>query len=117
MHIEGQYKKYRFYGEGKKRVSKKGRKGKRSKPSWRELKKQREEKQYQEDQAEHELDQSQDLQKVWECHNCRQDCLRIVILARRDGEFYFRRCNSCGKKTKLKRYDDSVKGPKQESKG
>ena len=50
------------------------------------------------------------LKKEWECHKCKNDHLRVVIVPRADGVFYLRRCPSCNNKTKLKRYTDSVAG-------
>lgn len=51
------------------------------------------------------------LEKQWECHKCHEDVLRIIIVDRQDGVFYFRRC-SCGNRTKMKKYHDKVEGPK-----
>jgi DNA-directed RNA polymerase subunit M/transcription elongation factor TFIIS len=67
--------------------------------------------QYEEDQAEFKaLKTKQSLRAQWLCHDCGQDVLKIVIVTRRDGDFYFRRCNHCGKRTKLQRYNDKIEG-------
>jgi len=51
------------------------------------------------------------MKKIWECHNCREDSLKIIVIPRRDGTFYFRKCPSCGNRTKkLKKYSDDVEG-------
>lgn len=48
----------------------------------------------------------------WECHQCHNDVIRLVVFDRIDGTFYFRRCSSCGNKTKVKKYNDKVEGIK-----
>lgn len=53
-----------------------------------------------------------DLKKKWECHSCKEDYLRLVVVPRLDGMFYFRRC-PCGHKTKLKKFIDGVEGLKE----
>lgn len=51
--------------------------------------------------------------KQWECWDCRVGTLRLTILERRDGAFYWRGCDNCKKRTELQKYDPSVKdGPK-----
>lgn len=52
----------------------------------------------------------EDLKKKWECHKCARDFLRLVVVPRIDGMFYFRRCPTCMNKTKLKKYNDNVEG-------
>lgn len=56
---------------------------------------------------EHELRQ---LKDKWICHKCNNDTLRIVIIPRKDGTFYLRRCAGCGNRTKMKKYTDDVDG-------
>lgn len=51
-----------------------------------------------------------DLKHKWECHKCSRDYLRLVIVPRVDGTFYFRRCPTCMNKTKLKKYTEDVEG-------
>lgn len=50
--------------------------------------------------------------KLWECWDCKKDLLKLVVMERRDGVFYFRRC-SCGRRTKTQKYTDKVKGIKE----
>jgi rubrerythrin len=52
----------------------------------------------------------EELKNKWICHSCKEDYLRVTIVPRADGTFYFRRCPSCLNKTKLKRYTDEVDG-------
>jgi hypothetical protein len=52
----------------------------------------------------------------WMCHKCNNDILKIIILNRADGTYYFRKCGSCPNKTKLQRYNDHVKGVKLDDK-
>lgn len=53
-----------------------------------------------------------DPKKQWECHVCKEDYLRLIILNRPDGVYYFRKCGSltCKNKTRLKKYHDKVEG-------
>jgi len=48
--------------------------------------------------------------KIWECFECQADSLRIFILNRRDGTFYFRQCPTCKHRTKLQKHSDDVEG-------
>jgi Zn finger protein HypA/HybF involved in hydrogenase expression len=50
------------------------------------------------------------LKDKWLCHTCKEDYMRVIIVPRIDGTFYFRRCPSCHNKTKLKPYTDEVDG-------
>jgi hypothetical protein len=52
-----------------------------------------------------------ELKKKWECHECKQDYLKLIIVPRADATFYFRKC-SCGHRTKLKKYTQEVEGIK-----
>lgn len=52
-----------------------------------------------------------ELQAKWICHECKQDYLKLIIVPRIDGTFYFRKC-PCGHRTKLKKYHDNVEGLK-----
>ena len=44
----------------------------------------------------------------WKCWTCKQGYLKLVVFERRDGVYYFRKCESCSKRTKLKRYTSAV---------
>lgn len=50
------------------------------------------------------------LKSKWQCHDCGKDYLRLILVPRIDGTFYFRRCLSCGNKTRLKKYTPNVEG-------
>lgn len=55
------------------------------------------------------------LKKLWECFECRSDVLRMITFERRDGIFYFRKCNSCGHRTHTQKLNKDTKmGPKNE---
>lgn len=54
----------------------------------------------------------QNLEEKWKCHECGEGVLRLVILFKVGEEFYFRKCDCCGKRTKLKKYTEDVKGVK-----
>ena len=41
----------------------------------------------------------------WKCWDCVDGVLRMHPIMRPDGEFYFRMCDVCRKRTKLKRYN------------
>lgn len=56
--------------------------------------------------------EAEDL-KQWECFDCRTGTLRITMIERRDGAWYFRKCDRCEKRTSLKKYTPDVKGPKK----
>lgn len=51
------------------------------------------------------------IKKRWECHQCARDYLRLVVIDRPDGAFYFRKCPSCDNRTRLKPFTADVKGP------
>lgn len=46
----------------------------------------------------------------WKCHECPEGTLKLVIITRKDGAFYFRKCSSCSKRTKTQRYHENVEG-------
>jgi rubrerythrin len=52
--------------------------------------------------------------KKWLCHECKNDYIRLVVVTRPDGIYYFRRCPNCSKKTRLQKYDDKVEGIRDE---
>lgn len=56
----------------------------------------------------------QKLLDKWECYECKEGHMRIHILQRPDGLFYYRKCSICRNKTKLQKYDESVEGIKDE---
>lgn len=65
-----------------------------------------------EDKREAQQEHQEQIKKLWECFECRSDYLRMVTFERRDGVFYYRKCNSCGHRTALKRLTaDTKMGP------
>lgn len=52
----------------------------------------------------------EDLKKKWQCFSCGEGYLRLIIINRPDGRHYFRSCNCCDKRTKIKRYTEDVEG-------
>lgn len=65
-----------------------------------------------------EFEQTQKLLKnKWRCFKCNEGVLKIHIMKRLDGVFYWRRCSNseCDHKTKLQRYTKDVEGIKHES--
>ena len=54
----------------------------------------------------------EESKEKWRCFECEEDYLRILVFNRADGVHYFRRCPSCGNKTRMKRYHDGVQGIK-----
>lgn len=69
-------------------------------------------KQRKEDLDLYKEEEHKSLEEKWKCHKCDDGVLRIVIIDRRNGVFYFRRCPSCGNRTKVKPYTEDVKGVK-----
>ena len=55
-------------------------------------------------------DELKKLKEKWQCHDCARDYLKLIIIPRLDGMFYVRRCGNCGKKTKIKKWNDTVEG-------
>jgi hypothetical protein len=53
--------------------------------------------------------------KMWSCWECKQGILKLIIMERRDGVFYLRKCDNklCHKQTKPQKYHDDVKGIKE----
>lgn len=51
------------------------------------------------------------LKQNWQCHQCGEDYLKLVIITRPDGTFYFRKCSNCTNKTRLKPFSENVTGP------
>lgn len=52
--------------------------------------------------------------RKWECFDCHDGVLRLIMLSKAGEPFYFRRCDNCAKKTKLKKFTESVQGIKSE---
>lgn len=54
----------------------------------------------------------QTLEEKWKCYKCGIGILRLIILFKMNKEHYFRKCDNCGKRTKLKEYTKTVEGIK-----
>jgi hypothetical protein len=52
----------------------------------------------------------ENLINKWLCHQCQEDYLRLIVLNRPDGAVYFRKCATCGHRTKLQKYTENVEG-------
>jgi rubrerythrin len=63
-----------------------------------------------EDKIIHEEEKKQILKERWECFKCGEDALRLMIFNRLDGVFYYRRCPTCGHRTKMKKYKEGIEG-------
>lgn len=48
--------------------------------------------------------------KDWTCHECGRGTMKLILMPRRDGNFYFRACDmeGCGHRTVLKKYTEDV---------
>jgi hypothetical protein len=51
----------------------------------------------------------ENLKEKWRCFECKEGSLKIVIINRIDGLYYFRKCENCPKRTKLKKYNENIK--------
>lgn len=66
-----------------------------------------------EEQEEAAVKREQTMERDWRCWQCPSGTLRLTVLERRDGVFYYRKCDGCPKKTRLQPYSNKVKeGPK-----
>jgi hypothetical protein len=64
-------------------------------------------------QYKEELDYKSKKEQIiekWSCHKCNQGVLKIIIVSRADGQYYFRSCNICDNRTKIKAYEEAVEG-------
>lgn len=72
----------------------------------------------QEDEADRGQNILEKLKKEWSCRECGEGFLKIHIINRLDGVFYYRKCTDCKNRTNVQPYDSSVKGiidePKEE---
>jgi hypothetical protein len=60
------------------------------------------------------IEEKKKLKKKWECFVCRIGFMKIHTVSRRDGLRYYRKCTECDNRTKMKLYNDKVKGLKDE---
>ncbi len=61
------------------------------------------------EQATSKSKKEQKLAEQWKCNECDDGVLKLLVINRPDGVFYFRKCNCCAKKTRIKRYHSEVK--------
>lgn len=52
------------------------------------------------------------LKEKWKCFKCGQGTLKLLILDRNDGSFYFRKCDHCDHRTNMQKYNDKIEGIK-----
>jgi ssDNA-binding Zn-finger/Zn-ribbon topoisomerase 1 len=69
-------------------------------------------KHYNEDLGERIAEEKEKLKKKWECKQCGTGFLKIYLLNRLDGMFYYRKCTECSHRTKPKPYTNKVEGIK-----
>lgn len=52
----------------------------------------------------------QEFKQKWKCFSCNLGIMKITIISRQDGKFYFRRCTEpkCGHRTELKQFTEDV---------
>ena len=58
--------------------------------------------------------ETQDKMEIehWRCYQCEKDYLRLIIVQRPDGDFYFRKCPNCQRRTRLQPFNNQVQGPR-----
>jgi hypothetical protein len=64
----------------------------------------------QEDRHQTLIEQKEKDKKRWECFKCKVGYLKLKIFERRDGIFYFRKCNNCENRTKTQKWSEDVEG-------
>jgi predicted RNase H-like nuclease (RuvC/YqgF family) len=59
---------------------------------------------------------NEQLKKEWHCYKCEKGYLKIRMLSRLDGIFYYRKCSNeeCPNRTKTQKYTSDVRGIKDE---
>jgi hypothetical protein len=50
------------------------------------------------------------LKQKWQCFDCKTGIMYVYTTFRVDGQHYYRKCNNCNNKTKLKPYTANVEG-------
>ena len=51
-----------------------------------------------------------EIEKKWCCFECEDGIMRMVLIGRAGEPYYFRKCDQCGHKTKMKRHTEGVEG-------
>lgn len=51
-----------------------------------------------------------DMEKRWKCHKCNSGVMKLTVINRQDGRWYFRSCTDtkCKNRTELKPFNDEV---------
>lgn len=52
------------------------------------------------------------LEEKWKCYHCDDGVLRLVMFHRMGKPYYFRKCDGCTHRTKMKPYNEEVEGVK-----
>ena len=52
----------------------------------------------------------QSLEKQWQCFKCDKGIMRLITISRAGEPYYFRKCDHCTNKTKMKKYTNEVSG-------
>ena len=55
----------------------------------------------------HQIQEAEE--RSWECYKCDDGTLRLIIINKRNEEWYFRSCNNCKNRTRMKKYKKGVK--------
>jgi hypothetical protein len=66
---------------------------------------------YDKQEVEETLEKNKKIQEdKWKCHKCQDGTLRLKIIDRSDGMFYYRKCDNCPNRTVLKKWNENVEG-------
>lgn len=68
------------------------------------------EKHYREDQAQAGQEIIEKLKQEWQCMECKEGYLEILLFNKLDSTYYYRKCNTCSHRTKSQKYTPEVKG-------
>jgi len=63
-----------------------------------------------EDEALVQRNTLEDMKKKWECFECGTGVLNLVLISKAGTPHYFRKCDNCDKRTKLKKYKEDIAG-------
>lgn len=66
-----------------------------------------------EEDLQQRIEEENESQKQrWKCFECHDGILKLKIFERRDGIFYFRKCDNCTNRTKTQKWSEDVEGIK-----
>lgn len=54
--------------------------------------------------------QKQEMEARWRCYECEEGTMRLVVIHRVGEPYYFRKCDHCDNKTKMKKMTEEVEG-------